>query len=310
MYDRVLSFVSEHPWAILESRLLAIVDWLEVRAASGRFSEDEQAARIGSPSRPSARRAGAIQVIPVWGVLSPRANLMMAISGGTSTEILGAAIRQAREDAEIGAIVLDVDSPGGSVFGVQELADEVYSTRGVKPIIAVASPMAASAAYWVASQADEVVLTPSGEIGSVGVMAVHWDMEKKLATAGVRPTIISAGRFKSEGHEFAPLQPEARDAIQARVDDYYQAFVRAVARGRNVTQTAVRDGYGEGRMVGAKDALRMGMVDRVDTLEAVLTGLVGRSAAVVAPKAEAPAPVEVDDLDRRRRRARLAGRAA
>jgi len=308
-YARVLRFVSEHPWAILETRLLAICDWLELRAAGETLSEDERLARIGSAAKPSARRAGAIQVLPVYGVLSHRANLLAAISGGTSTELLAGAIRQAREDPQIGAIVLDVDSPGGSVFGVQELADEVFATRGVKPVVAVANSMAASAAYWIASQADEVVLTPSGEVGSIGVLTVYDEVTGAAEKAGVKRTFIAAGKYKAEASGFEPLTTEARDAIQARVDDYYQAFVRAVARGRGVTQTAVQDGYGEGRMVGARDALRMGMVDRVDTLETVLAGLVGRT-ATVAPKAEAPAPVEVDDLDRRRRRARLAGRAA
>jgi signal peptide peptidase SppA len=296
-YPRVLAFIREHPWAILPERLDAILGFLRLRAEGGRFTADEIAQRIGATGKRGSRPLGAVAVLAVHGVLTHRADLMTDVSGVTSTERLKAQLIEARANPAVGRIVLDVDSPGGSVFGVQELADEVFATRGRKPIVAIANSMAASAAYWIASQADEVIVTPSGEVGSIGVLAVHEDLSRALDQRGITTTIIAAGRFKGEGTTLTPLAETAKAALQARVDEYYAAFVRAVARGRGVAQRAVREGFGEGRMVGAAEALTEGMVDRIETADALLA----RISAGITALADATA-----DDDRRRRRLRLA----
>jgi signal peptide peptidase SppA len=232
--------------------------------------------------------------IPIRGVITPRANMFTAFFGGTSLDGVTQSLRQALAEPQVSAIVLDIDSPGGSVYGVGELAAEIYRARGQKPILAVANSLAASAAYWLAAAADVVSVTPSGEVGSIGVYAAHDDYSKALEQDGVKRTMISAGRYKVEGNPWEPLSEEARAAIQKRVDEYYDAFVAAVALYRGTTDGRVRNGYGEGRVVGAQEAAGT-LADHVETFDAVLS----RAVRIVRRKAQ--------DQSSRKARAAIAG---
>ena len=164
------------------------------------------------------------------------------------------------------------------MHGVGEFSNEMTRYRGKKPVIAVANSLCASAAYWIACAADEVVVTPSGEVGSIGVYATHQDVSRMLDKAGVIVSLISAGKYKTEGSSYSPLGDEARAHIQSRVDDYYGMFVRDVARNRKETQTNVRNGYGEGRVLGAQAAIKAGLADRQATLNDVVAGLMAKGA--------------------------------
>jgi signal peptide peptidase SppA len=313
-YPRVTRFVQDSVWAILPSTLDTIVDVVRLRASGARLSAEEIRARLGgaSPPTPTPTDTGAVAVIPVFGVIAHRMNMMTEISGGTSTEGLTQAIRQAADSALVEAIVLDVDSPGGSVLGMQEAAEEIYRASTRKRVVAIANATAASGAYWLASQAGELVVTPSGQVGSIGAMALHEDLSQAAAKAGVRVEYITApSPAKAEGMPFLPLTAEGRAAMQARVEQYYDAFVADVARGRGVDAKRVRGGFGLGRVVSAQDALRAGMVDRIETFDAVLAALRGADAgvriaarAIAGPGAGARTLGEtsalVDDLARRR----------
>lgn len=222
---------------------------------------------LEAATRPNPRRAGTIGVLPLHGILQYRPGLLSALFGATSLERWGVEFKRMVADDSVKAIILDIDSPGGGVDGLQELADDIYQARSQKPIIAVADTLAASAAYWLASSASEIVMSPSAEVGSIGVFAIHVDISKALDEMGIKPTLISAGKYKVEGNPYEPLTEEAEGAIKERVDDYYDAFVGAVARGRNRDRTTIRNGFGQGRIVGDKDAKQMGMVDRVATFE-------------------------------------------
>lgn len=287
MYEHLARWFYDTCWAILPTKLEAMRAALDIRVAGGTLTTDEVAQRIGAGAavwevrhvepesaapRPAPRaNGGTIAVLPLFGVISQRANLLTQASGGTSTEMFASAFKQTISDDTIGAVVLDVDSPGGSVQGVDELASLIYESRGRKPIIASANALAASAAYWIASAADELVMTPSGEVGSIGVIALHEDRSRERDTRGITTTVVSAGKFKSEGNPFEPLAEEGRSFIQLRVDDYYTMFTRAVARQRNVPVDRVRSGYGEGRVLGARAALAEGMVDRLETFDDTIT---------------------------------------
>lgn len=273
--SHVWNAVCSSPWAIIPEKLGLIIEVIRRHAAGERDPETEQRYAMLAAQRPSARRAGSIAVIPLYGVVAQRMDLMSASSGGCSTEQFAQAFRQAMTDPSVGAVVVDIDSPGGSVYGVAELADEIFSARRTKPVSAIANSLAASAAYWIGSAAGDLSCTPSGEVGSIGVFASHFDESRMIDAIGVTPTLISAGKFKTEGNPYQPLNGEALAAIQKRVDDYYGMFVKGVARGRGVSQTNVRDGFGEGRVVGAGDALKMGMVDRVETLDQMLARMGG-----------------------------------
>ena len=295
-YDHIVRAVAERPWAIRRETLDVIVGLLAQRAAGEELSEEEIRQRIGAAEAArepylmaieaatgaGTRPAGVIQVLPLYGVLIPKANLMADMSGATSLQRWGRAFQTAVDDPDIGAILIDVDSPGGMVDGVPELAAQMRAARGSKPITAIANTDAASAAVWLAMQADELVVTPSGQVGSIGVFSAHDDVSAAMAAVGVKRTLISAGKYKTEGNPYEPLSEEALAHIQETVDDYYAMFVGDVAKGRGVDAAAVRAGYGEGRMLTAKRALKAGMVDRIEPFEAVARRL-GR-AAVSRPR--------------------------
>ena len=136
--------------------------------------------------------------------------------------------------------------------------------------------MMASAAYWIGSAADQIVITPSGEAGSIGVLAVHTEFSGADAAAGIKSTIIKAGAHKAEGNDIEPLAPEAEAYMQKRVDAYYADFVKGVARNRGTKVTVARsEDWGQGRELGARDALAVGMVDRIATIEETIERMGG-----------------------------------
>lgn len=284
----VLRAFVEMPWAILPHKL-AVLEEIVMRHVSGeKLDAEEVQAKIHGAKRPQERRVANVAVLPLFGTIFPRANLMTDVSGATSAERFGNQFSELIDDPEIGAIILDVDSPGGQVYGIQELSDRIFAARGKKPIVAVANHVMASAAYWIGTAADEVVITPSGEAGSIGVFAVHEDKSAALEKEGVKVTLISEGKYKIEGNPYEPLTEEARGAIQSGVSEYYDAFVAAVARNREVKQAVVRNGFGEGRLVGSRQAVELGMADRVGTLDETIIRLIDPEKAVQALSVNIP----------------------
>jgi signal peptide peptidase SppA len=213
---------------------------------------------------------GKVAVLRLSGIICQKMNLIAEFSGGTSTEIFGRRLDAAIADGDVASIVIDCDSPGGSCFGVPELHARMMEARRAKRMVAVVNPLMASAAYWICSAAHEIVLTPSGMVGSIGAYILHEDLSGMYAKIGIDPTLIYAGKFKVEGNEFEPLSAEARADIQSMVDYCYTQFVTAVARGRDSNPEAVRSGYGEGRVLTAESALSAGLVDRIATFDQVL----------------------------------------
>lgn len=277
-YAHVARTVYSEPWALLPSVHRHMIEIVSERLRAGRLDASEIEARLDGvmaapPSSTQQTRGGSIAVLPLYGLISQRAGMMQDMSGGTSTEAFTAQIRQLAADPGIVAIVIDVDSPGGGVSGVEEAAQAIFDARATKPIVAVSNSLNASAAYWLSSQAHEVIVSPSSETGSIGVYTAHLDESAAHEMAGERVTLISAGEFKTEGNSFEPLSDEARAEMQGRVDRVYVDFLAAVARGRGVKADAVRAGYGQGRVVGAKQAVALGLADRVDTLEGTIARL-------------------------------------
>ncbi len=295
-YERIFRAVYSAPWAIQEEKLNQILAFLELKGAGGSVGGEEldrlRAAHEIIAARSIARSAGGVRVLPLMGMITHRANMLSDISGGTSTEKFAESFREAVADPNIKAIVLDVDSPGGQVDGVPELANEIVAARGQKKIIAVANTQMASAAYWLASQADEIVVTPSAMVGSVGVLWPHTEISEAQKQAGIKTTLITAGKHKAEGSPLEPLSTEARAHMQSLVDGAHDQFITAVARGRRTSQTAVRDGFGEGRVFDAKTSIKMGMADRMATLDQVLEGL-GASASSRGARAASDAVLPI-----------------
>lgn len=278
-YPHLIKEFLSTPWAIMPDKLAAMTELLEIAASGRTLAPDEVQARIGaSQARYAAAgsyaaQPGSVAVIPIMGVISQRVGMMEEISGGVSAERVANQIQQAADDSSIGAIVLNIDSPGGSVYGIQELSDTIRSAREKKKVVAVANSLAASAAYWIASSAEEFVITPGGDAGSIGVLTAHMDVSKYYEDLGVKTTLISAGKYKVEANPYEPLSDEAKAFLQSRVDEYYDAFVKAVAKNRGTSPEAVRKGFGQGRVLGAKQAVTEGMADGVETLNSVIARL-------------------------------------
>lgn len=244
---------------------------------------DVDAAGVVQPAPAQGQKIG---VINVMGPISQWPSMEMSGPASASTVSIGNTLDSLMGDATVKAIVMRFDSPGGGVYGVQELGDKINASKGQgKPIIAQVDSLAASAAYWLASQCDEIVITPSGQAGSIGVYTLHQDVSGAMDQAGVKPTFVSAGPYKVEGNQFQPLEGEALGAMQDTVNSYYNDFTSAVARGRGVTAQAVKDGYGQGRVLKAKESVKAGLADRVATMAQTLKRLGSTRGATVAQAA-------------------------
>lgn len=287
------------PWAITPEAAIEVASRLSLQA-EGHFRGDEQLARLQAATReplvPRKATDGTdVAVIPLRGTITPRGSLFSLIfGGGGGLQMFREQFRMAMADGNVSAIVLDIDSPGGLVDMVPETAAEILGARGQKPITAVANTTCASAAYWIAAAADQVVATPSAQVGSIGVFVTHEDVSRMVSAMGISVSIISAGQFKTEDNQFEPLSKQARAAVQAKVDSLYGMFTSQVAAGRKVSQAAVQAGYGRGRCLLASDALRIGMIDRVETLEHVI----GRLGGVVTQSVDpATLPGDLEDCE-------------
>ena len=281
-YQHIQAAIVDRPWAIRGSVLDVIVDLVAFRAAGGRLTAEEIEGRVGAVRREPSRQApSGVARIPISGVLVPKASAFNDMSGGTSAEQISGMLASAVASPDVASIVLDVDSPGGMVDGIPELAAEIRAARERKPIVAVANTEAASAAYWLASQASRVVASPSARVGSIGVITAHEDRSARDEQRGIKTKVVSAGRYKAEGSPHEALSEEGEAHLQSMVNEFYGMFVDAVASARGVKASDVRDGYGEGRILTASQALSAGLIDEVGTLDAVL-GAEVRNAALNA----------------------------
>lgn len=293
-YEHLIRYALSQPWAIEQSKLDEILALMARRMDGHRLTAEEIREVVGEDmDRNQAKveaaaagraRSGSVAVVPILGTIFHRAATLEESSGGTSTRAIKASLDAAAKDDEVGTILLDVDSTGGGADGVQELADDIYRARESKRIVALADVTMASAAYWLASQAHEIVGTPSSRTGSIGVFGLHEDLSERAKMLGVKLTIVSRGKYKTEGNPFEPLSDEAKEFFQKQVDTTYDNFVGAVARGRGVSVSAVKSGFGEGRALLAKDAKKAGIIDRIATREETIGQLVRKASG---PKAQA-----------------------
>jgi signal peptide peptidase SppA len=267
-YEHVLGFALDHPWAITRPMLQVIAGILARRIAGQDVERAEiEAALVNRKNLPQPR-AGSIAIIPVYGVIAPRMNVMSEMSGGTTFERLTGQLREAMGNKTVKTIVQDIDSPGGNVAGATEYARELLKARTKKPIIAQIQYTGASAAYWLASCCTEIVAAPSARIGSVGVYTSHDDISEALAKLGVKRKYLSAGDGKVDGHEAEPLSAAAEARMTAAITEAYEQFVGDVVKGRGAGMTAdrVRKDW-KAHVYGSAEALSLGMIDSIATLD-------------------------------------------
>jgi signal peptide peptidase SppA len=289
-YGHIAQMVFGKPWLILPGTLDTMAELLTFRMEGGRLSREEIEARLDAarPTRQQATPAQGVALIQLYGVIAPRASMLEDTStSGTGLDQFMGAFRIAMADPEIGSIVLDIDSPGGQVGGIPEAAAEIRAARSVKPITSFANTgigMASAAAY-LGLQASEVVASPSSEVGSIGVRMVHQDKSGMYEQMGVKHTMLTFGKYKGEGNPYGPLPEETMAYAQEQIDTIGHQFHADLAKGRNLPISTVANDFGQGRMLSAKDALKVGMIDRIDTLDGVLRRELNRPKT--APKAAA-----------------------
>jgi signal peptide peptidase SppA len=217
---------------------------------------------IGEPAQVRAYEVVAgIAVIPVTGTLVQKLGTLRPYSGMTGYDGLRACLSMAMADEDVRGIALDIDSPGGEVAGCFDLADDIYRARGSKPIWAILTESAYSAAYALASACDRILVPRTGGTGSIGVICMHVDMSKALGAAGVNVTLIHYGDRKADGSDSQPLSKEAMSRYQSDVDAMGELFVKTVARNRGLSVKAVRDTQAT-TFLGA-DGVEIGFADAV-----------------------------------------------
>jgi signal peptide peptidase SppA len=270
----VLDILSS-PWAIEPERLQQIHAIYDARVRGEQPDFEAIEARLGRQLSNERQQAYEVRngaaLIPLRGVLGRRMNLMSNMSGGTSTELFARDVQAAVADPEVQSIVLMVDSPGGTVAGTQAAASVVMAARGTKPIAAMVEGTMASAAYWIGSAADVVVLdSTTAQVGSIGVVATHTDISKAEEAAGVKTTEIVAGSYKRIASQHGPLTEAGRKSIQDQVDYLYAQFVQDVAMQRGVSEEKVLSDMADGRVFIGQQAIDAGLADGVNTLDGVI----------------------------------------
>lgn len=265
------------PWAIAPEKLREIHGIYATHLRGEKIDLKGIEARIGQPLNNKSHEIevrDGVAIIQVEGVLSHKMNLLTEISGGTSTQIIGSQVKQALSDNSIKAIILEVDSQGGSVLGLSELSDLIFNARSEKPIVALASEYMASAAYFIGSAAGEVLISAETAIvGSIGVVQTHTDISKSEEMNGIKTTEITAGKYKRIASEHEPLTDEGRADLQAFIDSYYSIFVKHVARNRGASIETVLADMADGRTFVGKQAIQSGLADGVSTLDALVKRL-------------------------------------
>lgn len=261
-------------------------------------------------------RVGNVAVLDLVGFITKYGSSLSAMRDGTVG--LRRRIREAAAAPDVDAIVLRVDSPGGTAAGTGDLADEVFEAAQRKPLAAFIEDLGASGAYWVAAQATLVAANPTALVGCIGTYAVIEDVSGWYAERGIKTHVIRAGQFKGAGVEGTEVTPDQLAEFQRQVDSVNREFLGAVARGRKLGLPAVQ-GLADGRVYVAADAKRLGLVDFVGTLEAAIATVdtrpqraragnppAAQSTAKPVKPAKARTPCEVDLEYTRRLQAKIA----
>ena len=204
-----------------------------------------------------------IAVIEIAGTLVHRGAWIGQSSGLTSYEGIAAQLQLALADPAIRGIALDIDSFGGEVAGAFDLADRIRATRQVKPVQAFVADHALSAAYALASQADRIVLSRTGAVGSIGVVAIHSDMSGALDQRGIAVTLIHAGARKVDANPYQPLPEAVRAHIAAELEDLRLLFAATVAEGRGRRLDALQALATEAEVFRGDAAVFAGLADEV-----------------------------------------------
>lgn len=249
---------------ILDAHLAGGPREAAVRAA-GQAMEDDRDHGDDTEARPYTIQDG-IAVVPLVGIIGKRVGTFERSSGVTDVDAFAQAVRDAAADPRAVAILIDIDSPGGTVAGVQAAADTVRRVSQGKPVLAYTSDLMASAAYWIGAAADAVYAEELATVGSIGVYSVFLDQTRAYEMAGLKKEVFASGPFKAAGVSGVPLTDAQRAMIQARVDELAAIFQADVRR----TRPAVADATMQGQTFLGRGAQAAGLIDSVASFDVAL----------------------------------------
>lgn len=292
MKGMALRFLMAHPWAIsgdqlevmagLSARDLDNINLKELTGFTASLSPMAVAAKTGRRNEAGTEMRDGIAIIPVSGVISRYAGMFEAFCGGTSTQTLALSIQAALDDPSCRGILLAVDTPGGEANGIHELSEMIYAARGKKPIKAYVSGTGASAGYWIAAAADEVVMDATAMVGSIGtVQSFRFRKEKDDSIETLE--LVSS---QSPDKRLDPRTDAGKAKYQASLDQLSDVFIDCVAKYRGVKRAKVLSDFGQGWCLIGADAVKAGMADKLGSYESTINEM-KKGSSTMTIKAEA-----------------------
>jgi signal peptide peptidase SppA len=274
-YARILQKVYGEPWLITPAMHERIQDVLNAHITQKSAMADSIIARTGTSNRFSAAQLGLtpprttgsrvytrgqLAYVPVHGIIGKGLSSLDMMCGGYSIDQLQSDVEDLANDQTIKRVLFHFDSPGGQVSGVPETAKMIKSLRGQKELFGFTDAESNSASYWLMAQADHIYMTESSEVGSIGVYVALVDRTEALKAAGVKVTVVKAGKFKGAGLPGNPPTAEHLEMIQAKVTSTYDDFKAAVTSGRGAGRP-VEDSTMQGQTFIGKEALKVKLAD-------------------------------------------------
>jgi signal peptide peptidase SppA len=251
------AMIYQTPWAIRQADFTAMLD----RLLSKTDGMDEMFGLVEEDAELDYEIEDGVAVLEISGVIGNKLPVwMQKYLGMTSADRIAEAIERADADLSVSALVLSIDSPGGTVSGVPEIGQRIAAMS--KPVVAFTDNLMASAAYWIGSQATAIVATKSAIVGSIGVYLPAISYKKMYENAGVSVDLIKAGKYKGALYPGTDLTEEQRDDLQDGVDYVYRLFSGAVAERREVDPEVM-----QGQDFYADDAVANGLIDQLGTLD-------------------------------------------
>lgn len=276
-FDQYLGY-----WAMREQEFCGLAERAKSLDIGLHLQENaaQAAARAKSQRTKSLEVQKGVAVVRLHGTLMKHVS---SLTGGTSTVLARQEIRRAVADSDVSAIMIHVDSPGGTAAGTHDLASEVAQANAKKPVFAYIEDLGASAAFWVASQAQQVFCNSTAMVGSIGTFGVVHDMSALAAREGVKVHVVKAGEFKGVGVPGTELTSDQLADEQRVVDQLNDEFIKGVSKGRKMSVDDVRS-IADGRVHVGKAAEKLGFVDGVKTFDQAFRLLVNENSEKPKPR--------------------------
>jgi signal peptide peptidase SppA len=280
-YQHLYAAFTREPWFISPAMHGTISSILMERIEGIKPDLDTIKARIeavkyGSSATGNTRGDAfdGVMVISLYGVIFSRAQSMTNLSGATNPQAFANLVNQGARDPQVKHIILDIDSPGGTVNGLDVAASAIRKAKKAKPVYAVIAGQACSAAYYLASQATEIIVGPGSAVGCIGAIMTHYDHSQMLSQEGITPTVLRSTDAKSLGSAVEPMEGRAKQQAMSMLMRYHQQFIDVVALGRGIPAEKVQGWADDLDLIWmGEEAVTLGLADRVGTLDDLLSDL-------------------------------------